>query len=645
MFYRQFSITMASSILFSAFVALTLTPALCALILTKEQEHNVKLGFVGKALQRFNARFDRGSQRYERVVRRTVRMKALTLGAILACCGLAYWVNLGLPSGFIPQEDQGMIYAVVETPPGSTIERTNAAAQAFLKIAKEEEGVESVSSLAGFEILSEGTSANSGSCLINLKDWKHRKRTAKEIIRDLEEKCKTLTQANIEFFEPPSIPGYGAASGFELRLLDKTGKNDYHEMERVSKDFVKELRKRPEIGNAFTFYSASYPQFMLHVDDNAALQKGVQPGKALENLSILVGSDYQTGFIRFGKPYKVIVQAAPQYRDFPEHLMGLYTKNEDGEMVPYADFMSLTRTYGMSEITRHNLYNSSEVTGAQAAGYSSGQALRAIEEVAQRTLPKGYDYDWAGISKDEAEQGNTAIIIFMVCLVFVYLILAAQYENFLLPVPVIIFLPVGILGAFLFLKMCGLENNIYAQIALVMLIGLLGKNAVLMVEYAVQRKNAGESIVQAAISAAVARFRPILMTSIAFIAGLIPLVFATGAGAIGNRTIGTAAVGGMLIGTLGGLVLIPGLYYLFAGMADKLVHYQKEKPLSEEKDVAYRKKRAASAGDDEVFFLEELSVEELTRQHSAQESEGFAQDDFTQDDVLNVQEDDDDEKK
>ena len=655
MFYRQFSITMASSILFSAFVALTLTPALCALILTKEQEHNVKLGFVGKALQRFNARFDRGSQRYERVVRRTVRMKALTLGAILACCGLAYWVNLGLPSGFIPQEDQGMIYAVVETPPGSTIERTNAAAQALLKIAKAEEGVESVSSLAGFEILSEGTSANSGSCLINLKDWKHRKRTAKEIIRDLEEKCKTITQANIEFFEPPSIPGYGAASGFELRLLDKTGKNDYHEMERVSKDFVKELRKRPEIGNAFTFYSASYPQFMLHVDDNAALQKGVQPGKALENLSILVGSDYQTGFIRFGKPYKVIVQAAPQYRDFPEHLMGLYTKNEDGEMVPYADFMSLSRTYGMSEITRHNLYNSSEVTGAQAAGYSSGQALRAIQEVAQRTLPKGYDYDWAGISKDEAEQGNTAIIIFMVCLVFVYLILAAQYENFLLPLPVIIFLPVGILGAFLLLKICGLENNIYAQIALVMLIGLLGKNAVLMVEYAVQRKNAGETIVQAAISAAVARFRPILMTSIAFVAGLIPLVFATGAGAIGNRTIGTAAVGGMLLGTLGGLVLIPGLYYLFAGMADKLVHYQKEKPLSEEKDVAYRKRRTTKTGDDEVFFLEELSVEDLSRQHSAQASEGdaqddavlddVAQDDSAQDDAQNVQEDDDDEKK
>lgn len=589
MFYRQFSITMASSILFSGFIALTLTPALCALILTKEQENHIKLGFIGRALQRFNTKFDSGSRKYEHLIQHIVRLKTLTMILILVFCGLAYWTNTELPSGFIPQEDQGMIYAIIETPPGATIERTNAVAQQLLKIAEKEDDVESVSSLAGFEILSEGTSANSGSCLINLKDWKHRKRTAKEIIKDLENKCKQITQANIDFFEPPSIPGYGAASGFELRLLDKTGKNDYHEMEQVSKAFVKELNKRPEIGNAFTFYSASYPQYMVHVDDDKALQKGVKPGKALNNLSILVGSDYQTGFIRFGKPYKVIVQAAPQYRDFPEHLLGLYTKNEDEQMVPYADFMTLSKTYGMSEITRHNLYNSSEVTGAQAPGYSSGQALQAIQEVAQRSLPKGYDYDWAGISKDEAEQGNTAVIIFIVCLVFVYLILAAQYENFLLPLPVIIFLPVGILGAFLFLKVCGLENNIYAQIALVMLIGLLGKNAVLMVEYAVQRKNAGEQIAQAAISAAVARFRPILMTSIAFIAGLIPLVFASGAGAIGNRTIGTAAVGGMLIGTLGGLFLIPGLYYIFAGMTDKLVHYQKEKPLSEEKDKRYKK--------------------------------------------------------
>ena len=329
MFYRQFSITMASSILFSGFVALTLTPALCALILTKEQENHVKLGFIGRVLQRFNAKFDSGSRKYERLIQHTVKKKSLTIILILVFCGLAYWINMGLPSGFIPQEDQGMIYAVIETPPGATIERTNAVAQQLLKIAEKEEDVESVSSLAGFEILSEGTSANSGSCLINLKDWKHRKRTAKEIISDLEQKCENITQANIDFFEPPSIPGYGAASGFELRLLDKTGKNDYHEMERVSKAFVKDLNKRPEIGNAFTFYSASFPQYMLHVDDEKALQKGVKPGKALNNLSILVGSDYQTGFILFGKPYKVIVQAAPQYRDFPNHLLSLYVAFKD----------------------------------------------------------------------------------------------------------------------------------------------------------------------------------------------------------------------------------------------------------------------------------------------------------------------------
>ena len=296
MFYRQFSITMASSILFSGFVALTLTPALCALILTKEQENHVKLGFIGRVLQRFNAKFDSGSRKYERLIQHTVKKKSLTIILILVFCGLAYWINMGLPSGFIPQEDQGMIYAVIETPPGATIERTNAVAQQLLKIAEKEEDVESVSSLAGFEILSEGTSANSGSCLINLKDWKHRKRTAKEIISDLEQKCENITQANIDFFEPPSIPGYGAASGFELRLLDKTGKNDYHEMERVSKAFVKDLNKRPEIGNAFTFYSASFPQYMLHVDDEKALQKGVKPGKGTEQL---------VNLSRFGLPNRI----------------------------------------------------------------------------------------------------------------------------------------------------------------------------------------------------------------------------------------------------------------------------------------------------------------------------------------------------
>ena len=591
MFYRQFSITMASSIILSGFVALTLTPALCALILTREQEKHMKKAWLHKLLDKFNAGFNKGIGGYRKVLERTISNKFVTLPLLLVLCVIAFFVSNFLPSGFIPEEDQGMIYAVIETPPGSTIERTNKVAYELLNIARNEEGVESVSSLAGYEILSEGTSANSGSCLINLKSWKDRKHSAKEIIDDLQKKSRTITDADIEFFQPPSIPGYGAASGFELRLLDKTGNNDYHQMEKVSKDFVKELNKRPEIGSSFTFYSASYPQYMLRVNNEIAEQKGVTIGTAMDNLSTMIGSDYETGFIRFGKPYKVIVQASPQYRAFPEDLMGLTIKNDKGDMVPYADFMQLQKVYGMSEITRHNLYNSAEVSGSSAPGYSSGQAIKAIEQVAEQSLPHGFDYDWAGISKDEVDQGNQAILIFIVCLVFVYLILSAQYENFLLPFPIIAFLPAGICGAFILLKIMGLENNIYAQVAMVMLIGLLGKNAVLMVEYSVQRRNLGMDVRQAAIEGAIARFRPILMTSFAFIAGLLPLVVATGAGAVGNRTIGNAAVGGMLFGTFFGLILIPGLYYIFGTMAEKvkMVKYQRNKPLTEKKDLKYKK--------------------------------------------------------
>ena len=591
MFYRQFSITMASSIILSGFVALTLTPALCALILTREQEQNLRKSWLHKLLDKFNAGFDRGVIGYNKVLQRTVSNKFVTLPLLLLFCAIAFFVNNSVPSGFIPEEDQGMVYAVIETPPGSTIERTNQVAHQLLNIVEKEEGVQSVSSLAGYEILSEGTSANSGSCLINLKSWKDRKHTAKEIIADLEKKCVAITGAHIEFFQPPSIPGYGAASGFELRLLDKTGNNDYHQMEKVSKDFVKELNKRPEIGSAFTFYSASYPQYMLRINNDIAEQKGVSIGSAMDNMSTLIGSDYETGFIRFGKPYKVIVQASPQYRAYPRNLLGLTVKNNQGDMVPYADFMQLQKVYGMSEITRHNLYNSAEVTGAPASGCSSGQAIKAIEEVAAKKLPHGFDYDWAGISKDEVDQGNQAILIFVICLVFVYLILSAQYENFILPLPIITCLPAGICGAFIFLKLLGLENNIYAQVAMVMLIGLLGKNAVLMVEYSVQRRNLGMTIRQAAIEGAIARFRPILMTSFAFIAGLIPLMFASGAGAVGNRTIGSAAVGGMLFGTFFGLIIIPGLYYIFGSIAEKfkMVKYQRDKPLTETKDKKYKK--------------------------------------------------------
>ncbi|MFS4472157.1 efflux RND transporter permease subunit [Chryseobacterium sp. T20] len=584
-FYRQFSITMASSIILSGVVALTLTPALCALILRNNHGKAKKKTPITIFLDKFNNLFTKGAGRYEKMLNKTVTKKTITLPLLLAFCACTFFLSNSLPSGFIPAEDQGMIYAIIQTPPGSTLERTNQIARELLRESEDIDGVQSVSSLAGYEILTEGTGSNSGTCLINLKSWEERKESAAEIIEKLEEKAKNIPGANIEFFQPPSVPGYGAAGGFELRLLDKAGSGDYHKMEQVSNDFVKELKKRPELGSAFTFYSASFPQYMLKIDNDLAEQKGVTIEKAMDNLSTLIGSNYETSFIRFDRPYKVIVQAGPQYRALPTDLLKLYVKNDKDQMVPYSDFMRLEKVYGLSEITRHNMYNSAEVSGTPAPGYSSGQAIKAIQEVADKTLPRGFGIDWAGISKDEVSRGNEAVFIFLVCLGFVYLILSAQYESFILPLPVILSLPVGIFGAFLCLKLLGLENNIYAQVAMVMLIGLLGKNAVLIVEFAVQKKaEEGIPVAKAAIEGAAIRFRPILMTSFAFIAGLIPLVIATGPGAIGNRTIGTAAAGGMLIGTIFGLMIIPGLYYIFGTIADKsrLARYEEENPLTEQ---------------------------------------------------------------
>lgn len=584
-FYKQFSITMASSIIISGICALTLTPALCALILTNDIGKPKKQNIVTRFLSRFDSLFKTGSRKYKTVLNKTVSHKALTLPLLLLFCACAYFLNNSLPQGFIPQEDQGMIYAEIITPPGSTLERTNEIAQKLQKVCRDVEGIESVSSLAGYEILNEGTGSNSGSCLINLKKWKDRKKSASQIIEELEEKSRTIVGASIEFFQPPSIPGYGTASGFELRLLDKDNKGDFREMEKVTKEFVGELNKRPELNSVFSFYSASFPQYMLKIDKEIAAQKGVSIDNAMGNLSTLIGSDYEVSFIKFGRPYQVIVQAHPSYRALPEDILKLTVKNENGEMVSYSDFMKLEKVYGLSEMTRHDMFNSAEIEGNSANGYSSSQAIKAIQEVAQQTLPKGYGIDWEGLSKDEAAKGHETIYIFLICLGFVYLILSAQYESFILPLPIIFSLPAGIFGSMLLLKLVGLENNIYAHIAMLMLIGLLGKNAVLIVEYAAHKKTQeGIPVKQAAIEGAVLRFRPILMTSFAFIAGLIPLVFSTGPGAVGNRTLGTAAAGGMLIGTICGLILIPGLYYITGLIQEKLkmARWERETPFTED---------------------------------------------------------------
>jgi hydrophobic/amphiphilic exporter-1 (mainly G- bacteria), HAE1 family len=583
-FYRQFSVTMATSIVLSGVIALTLTPALCAVMLKNTHGQKKSKNPINYFLTGFNNWFNRILGRYKGLLTVIVNRRVVTFLVLVGFCVGTYFLSSSVPSGFIPNEDQGVFYAIVLTPPGSTLERTDDVSSELQRVAQNIEGVKSVSTLAGYEILSEGTGANAGTCLINLKPWDERKHSMKEIMDELEEKTKDIKGATIEFFPPPAVPGYGAAGGFELRVLDKGGSGDYKLMETVTKDFVEELRKRPELSSVFTFYSASFPQYMLNVDNDKAQQKGVTIDNAMSTLSTLVGSNYETSFIKYDRQYKVMVQALPEYRALPEDILKLYCKNDKDEMVPFSTFMTMDKVYGLSEITRHNMYNASEVSGDAAAGYSSGAAINAINEVAKAKLPRGFGIDWAGISKDQVGQGNQALYIFLIVLAFVYLLLAAQYESFILPFPIILSLPTGIFGAFLMLKIMGLENNIYAQVSMVMLIGLLAKNAVLIVEFAVQKHNAGATVLEAAIEGAAVRLRPILMTSFAFIAGLIPLVLATGPGAIGNKTIGSASAGGMLIGTIFGVLLIPGLYYIFGRIAEKKPHVPHDdvEPLTED---------------------------------------------------------------
>ncbi len=580
-FYRQFSITMASSIVLSALIALTLTPVLCAIFLKNNHGKPPKKNPVSWFLGKFNKGFDKLTGRYVQLLRRIVNRRVVTAVVLIAFGVGIFFQNKSLPAGFIPSEDQGTIYAIIQTPPGATLERTNQVARELQAICEKVDGIESVSSLAGYEIMTEGRGSNAGTCLINLEPWEERDKTVLEIMEELEEKSKDLG-AIIEYFEPPAVPGFGSSSGFSLRLLDKNAETDYQEFDKINQNFMNSLRKREELQGLFTFFAANYPQYELVIDNAAAMQKGVTIKKAMENLNILIGSTYEQGFIRFGRFFKVYVQSGPEFRKQPSDILNLFIKNESGEMVPYSSFMTLKKTQGPNEITRYNMYNSASIQGLPADGFTTADAISAIKEEAKK-LPKGYDIAWEGLSYDEANRGNESIYIFLIVLVFVYLVLAAQYESFLLPLAVVFSLPVGVFGSFFLLKMMGLANDVYAQVGLIMLVGLLGKNAVLIVEFAIQKQRSGSTIFEAAIEGAKVRFRPILMTSFAFIAGLIPLVLSHGAGAIGNKTIGGSALGGMLFGTLFGVIIIPGLYYIFASLSKgrKLIKDEDDEPLTE----------------------------------------------------------------
>jgi len=565
-FYRQFSVTMAIAIVISGVNALTLTPALCAIMLKNPHLEVRKQNLLTRFFAKFNQAYDKLSARYGSLLRVIANRRMVTFGILIAFCVATWGVGSVLPTSFIPTEDQGTVYANVTTPVGATLERTEEVMNEIDKIAQKMTEVESISSLSGFSMMTDGVGASFGMSTINLKSWDNRKATADNIITQLTEKTKHIKDAEIQFFPPPAVPGFGNASGFEVRLLDKTGSGNLQKTAEVANKFIESLKKRPEIKNAFSNFNPNFPQYMIHMDQDMAAKKGISVDAAMGNLQSLIGSFYATNFILYGQMYKVMVQADPKYRALPEDIMKLRIKNKSGEMVPYSIFSRIERVYGPEQLTRYNMYVSAMLNGEAAKGYSSGDAIRAIEEVAETELPRGYAYEWSGMTREEVLSGNQVASVFLICLLFVYLLLAAQYESFLLPLVVILSLPIGIFGSLFFLYLFGLENNIYAQVAMVMLIGLLGKNAILIVEFAVLQQKQGKTLLKAAVGGAVARFRPILMTSFAFIAGLIPLMFASGAGAIGNKTIGTAAAGGMLFGTLFGVIVIPGLYVIFAGI-------------------------------------------------------------------------------
>jgi hydrophobic/amphiphilic exporter-1 (mainly G- bacteria), HAE1 family len=568
-FYRQFSLTLAIAIVISGINALTLTPALCAIMLRSSHTHYPKKNLMNRFFNSFNKGYDKLQSRYGRLVNVIAGRRSITIGALVLFLVAIVGINGVLPSGFIPTEDQGVLYVSVTTPPGATLERTDDVLDQIYELVIEEPSVEAVSTLSGYSILTESSGASYGMAMINMVPWKERKESTTDLMEKLAEKVKHLNDADIEFFPPPTVPGFGNASGFELRLIDKTGTGDLNKLARISDSVINLMRNSPAIAAAFSSFNVDFPQYIIHVDYDAAAKKGVSVDNAMSTLQTFIGSFYTSNFIRFGQMYKVMLQASPEYRVKPENLKEMYVKNDRGEMVSFSTFIRLERTFGPEQITRYNMYNSVLINGDAAAGFSSGAVIAEAERILKETLPKGYTFEWSGMTREEILAGNQTLAIFVICLLFVYLLLAAQYESFLLPLAVILSLPTGIFGAYLFLYLTGMENNIYAQVALIMLIGLLGKNAILIVEYSKIKIEEGKSVIDATIEGAIARLRPILMTSFAFIAGLIPLAIASGAGALGNRSIGISSVGGMIVGTLFGVVVIPGLFFLFASISER----------------------------------------------------------------------------
>lgn len=568
-FYEQFGITLIVAIAISAVNALTLSPALCALFL-KPHDEDKKKNF----LQRFYAAFNRGFNatitRYGQSLHFLYKNKWIT-AVILILAGIGiWWTASTTPTGFVPNEDRGIVFANIELPAGSSLDKTHQVTSLLYNKVKDLPGVQGLNMVDGFSLLN-GQGSNYALGFIKLDNWEERdsdELSVEAITGQLFGVASTIPEANIIFFSPPSIPGFGASSGVEVNLLDRSS-GSFEELDAANKEFIGKLMAHPEIQYAQSSFNTKYPQYQMDINMPLAKQTGVNVGDIFSTLQGYVGGIYAADFSRFGKQYRVYIQAYPQDRADQQDLNKMFVRTNSGSMAPLTEYVSLKRVYGPQSVTRFNLFNSTKLTVAMNPGYSSGDGIAIVQKEAE-SLGTNYTTAYSGLTREEVSSGSQTILIFMLCVVFVYFLLSAQYESYLLPFSVIFSLPLGIFGAYFSTKMMGLENNIYFQIALIMLVGLLAKNAILIVEFAIQRRRSGESIVESAINGAKARLRPILMTSFAFILGLMPLVLANGVGAQGNRSIGTGAVGGLLIGTILGVFVIPILFILFQWLQEKI---------------------------------------------------------------------------
>lgn len=573
-FYRQFAFTMATAIIISAINALTLSPALAALFLKSNhtaQNEGVKKGFKEKFFAGFNSSFNAMTNRYIGSLKFLIKNKAVSLGALAVIIIATIWMVRSTPSGFIPTEDQGFVAIAVNTPSGTSLDGTSKVMKEAEKVLSELESSRFVTAITGFNLLTSSSSPSSAVVFVLLKPTKERGKIQdiNLIMNDIQGKLGSISGGSFFVFSFPTVPGFSNVEALDLVLQDKTG-GKLDKFSGIANNFIGELMKRKEIAVAFTTFKADYPQLQLEVNDEKANQLGVNVKDILQTMQAYFGTAQASDFNRFGKYYRVMVQADIADRADPSAIDRVFVKNRSGEMVPINTLVKLTRVYGSETASRYNMFNSIQVNAIPKPGFSSGDAINAIQEVAKEQLPSGFAFEFSGQTREELSSSGQSTIVFMLCLIFVYFLLAAQYESYILPLAVILSVPTGVIGVFAVIGLVGIENNIYVQVALIMLIGLLAKNAILIVEFAIQRRKAGLSLTKAALDAARLRLRPILMTSLAFVVGLFPMSIATGPSAQGNHSISIGAAGGMVSGVILGLLLIPVLFVIFQHLQEKI---------------------------------------------------------------------------